>query len=122
MMPPLLAKLSGLVSRRGRPERRAVRRLTPGALTPCQFNLPGEGGSRPAWVHNMSSRGAGILAAADYPPGTPLHLLLVNAAHTFAVTIEMTVVRSYRATNGNFFLGGRFDRELTHDELRPFLI
>jgi hypothetical protein len=122
MLPPILARLTTLIAKRGRLERRAARRVTPGSLTPCQVRAPGEDSPRPAWVHNVSTRGAGILTCADYPPGTLLELLLVNASHIFSVAVAMTVVRSYRAANGDYFLGGEFARELTHDELRPFLL
>jgi hypothetical protein len=122
MMPPILAKLTRLVStKRGRIDRRAFRRLTPGHLTPCQVRPPGEP-PRPAWVHNLSLHGAGILADREYEPGTRLGLLLVNAAHTFALSVEMDVVRCFRVVSGDYFVGGEFDRQLRHDELMPFMI
>jgi hypothetical protein len=121
MMPPILAKLSNLVGKRERAERRAFRRLTPGHLTPCQLRLSDEE-TRPAWVHNLSPRGAGLLADRECPPGARVRILLVNAAHTFALSIEMDVVRCFRVVNGDYFVGGQFTRQLGHDELMPFMM
>jgi hypothetical protein len=122
MMPPILAKLTSLVGKRGRMERRAFRRLTPGHLTPCQVRVAGLETPRPAWVHNLSLRGAGILTDQEYPPGSRIGLLLVNSAHTFAVAVDMEVVRSFRVVNGDYFVGGQFVRQLRHDELMPFMM
>jgi hypothetical protein len=122
MTPPILAKLSNLVGKRGRLERRAFRRLAPGHLTPCHIYPPGCDEPRSAWVHNLSLRGAGILADEEYPPGTRLKLLLVNSAHTFALSMELEVVRCFRVINGDFFVGGLFERQLGHDELLPFMV
>jgi hypothetical protein len=122
MMPPILAKLTTFVGKRGRAERRAFRRLTPGHLTPCEVRIPGVEGPRSAWVHNLSLRGAGILTDQEYPPGTRVALLLVNAAHTFALSVEMEVIRCFRVVNGDYFVGGHFIRQLRHDELLPFMM
>jgi hypothetical protein len=124
MMPPILAKLTAFVGRRGRGrvERRAFRRLTPGHLTPCEVRIPGVGEPRPAWVHNLSLRGVGILTEQEYRPGMRVGLLLVNAGHTFALSTEMEVVRCFRVVNGDYFVGGHFIRQLRHDELLPFMM
>jgi hypothetical protein len=122
MVPPILTKLSNLVGKRGRSERRAYRRLTPGHLTPCHVRLSGTETTRSAWVHNLSLRGAGILTDEEYPPGTRVTMLLVNAAHTFALTVDMEIVRSFRVVNGDYFCGGQFTRQLGHDELMPFMM
>jgi hypothetical protein len=122
MMPTVLAKLSSLVTKRGRMERRAFRRLTPGHLTPCHVRAPGAEMHRPAWVHNLSPGGAGILTDQEFCPGTPLRVLLVNAAHTFALSMEFDVVRCFQVVNGDYFVGGQFRRQLRHDELLPFMM
>ncbi len=122
MMTPLLTKLTGFAGKRRRVERRAFRRLTPGRLTPCQVRPPGESSARAGLTHNLSLRGAGILTDREYAPGTRLGLLFVNAAHTFALALELEVVRCFRVVNGEYFIGGRFDRQLRHDELIPFLV
>lgn len=122
MMPPILAKLTSLVTKRSRVDRRACRRLTPGHLTPCQVRLAGTEAPRAAWVQNLSLRGAGILADREFRPGSRIGLLLVNAAHTFALSVEMEVVRCFRVVNGDYFVGGKFSRQLGHDEMMPFMM
>jgi hypothetical protein len=122
MMPPILAKLITFTGKRGRVDRRASRRLTPGRLTPCEVRIRGVEEPRSAWVHNLSLRGAGILTEQEYLAGTRITVLLVNAAHTFAVSMEMEVVRCFRVVNGDYFVGGRFIRQLGHDELLPFMM
>ena len=42
-------------------------------------------------------------------------LLLVNAPHTFSLSVGMTVVRSHRVARGDYFLAGQFTRPLRHD-------
>ena len=121
MFPPILSKLTALAGRGRRAERRSCRRTRPAGTTPCRVRGPGESDGHDACVHNLSLNGAGILAGREYPPGTPLTLLLVNAAHTFSLSAEMTVVRSFRAAHGGYFLGGRFVNPLRFDELLPFL-
>ena len=122
MMAPILSKLTGFVGKRTRIERRAFRRLTPGHLTPCHVSIPGTDATRPAWVQNLSVRGAGIVTNRECLVGTQVQLLLVNSAHTFALAISMDIVRCFRVLNGNYFIGGRFTRQLRHDELLPFMI
>lgn len=122
MVPQVLSKLSRLIGKRSRLERRAFRRLTPGNLTPCQIRRPGAAAPKPAWVHNLSLRGAGILTDEEFAPGTTMLLLLVNAAHTFALSVEMDVVRCFRVVNGDYFVGGQFHRLLEHNELMPFMM
>jgi hypothetical protein len=119
---PILAKFSGIVRRRGKVDRRAFRRLTPGHLTPCQIRAAGNEAPRPARTHNLSLGGAGILSDREYSPGTLVSLLIVNAAHTFALSVEMEVVRCFRVVNGDYFIGGRFRRKLEHNELMPFML
>jgi hypothetical protein len=117
-----LSRMSAFVQRRSRPqERRAAKRLTPAHVTPCTLTPPG---GRPAGarVHDLSVKGIGILAEEKYRPGTVLRVLLVNAAHVFAVSVEVEVVRCFRMVSGDYFVGGRFRTALTPDELLPFML
>ena len=122
MLPPILTKLTALVGKARRAERRRTRRIAPPQVTPCQIRTPGDPEAREAWVHNLSPYGAGVVARQDLPPGTDVALLLVNAPHTFSLSVGMTVVRSHRVARGDYFLGGQFTRPLRHDELLPFLL
>ncbi len=122
MFPPLLQKLSALVGRRNRSERRITKRLFPGAMTPCEIQKVGQEGRQSAWLHNLSCQGAGLLVDNEFAPGTLIRLLMVNAAHTFALNVELRVVRCQRIINGEFFIGGQFTRDVCHQELVPFIL
>jgi PilZ domain len=122
MKSQIRSKLWSLVQRRLQVERRRVKRLVPSRRTFCQFQGPGDELATAGSVQDLSLKGAGILAPRNYPPGTSLHLLLVNAAHTFSLTVDLTVIRSSRAANGQYFLAGPFGRELLHDEVVPFVV
>jgi hypothetical protein len=122
MLLSFLSRMSALVQRRSRPhERREVKRLAPGQVTPCTLTPPA-GQSTPAWVHNLSIKGIGILAEQEHRPGAVLRVLLVNAAHVFALSVEVEVVRCFRLVTGEYFVGGKFRRTLSPDELRPFML
>jgi hypothetical protein len=108
--------------RRARRERRAAKRLAPLQRTLCYMQRCGETTSAIAAVQNLSPRGVGLLSQRDCPIGTVLSLLLVNATSTFALPIEMKVVRCFRAAGDRFYLGGPFNRPLRHDEFVPFLV
>jgi hypothetical protein len=122
MLLSFLSRMSALVQRRSRPrERRAARRLAPGHVTPCNLTPPG-GPPVGAWVHNLSVKGIGILAEEEHRPGTVLRVLLVNAAHVFALSVEVEVVRCFRLVTGEYFVGGQFRVALRPDELGPFML
>ncbi len=122
MLPPIIHKLSALVRRRPRVERRAAKRLTPGAMTPCQVRPAGGDDATAAWIHNLSRTGVGIITPAALPPGTMIEILMCNSAHTFSLTGRVRVVRCMRVVSGHFLLGGEFTDALQHDELIPFMV
>jgi hypothetical protein len=122
MLPPIIAKLSALVQKRARIERRRARRVSPGSLTPCLLRATAEARPHEGWLHNLSVRGAGMLIDRAYPTGTTVQVLLVNGGHTFSLSLELEIVRCFKVVNGDFFLGGKFTRDLTYEELAPFLL
>lgn len=122
MLLSFLARMTALVQRRPRPvERRKARRLAPSQVTPCKLTPPG-GQPSGGWVHNLSVKGIGVLADQEYRPGMVLRALLVNASHVFALSVEVEVVRCFRLVTGEFFIGGQFRRDLSPDELGPFML
>ena len=121
MLSPILEKLTALVGRRSRSERRINKRLFPGAMTPCEVQRVGDEAREAAWLHNLSVQGAGLLVDHEYAPGTMVRLLVINAAHTFALAVEMRIAWCHRIINGDYFIGGQFTREVTHQELVPFM-
>jgi hypothetical protein len=122
MLPPILQKLSALIGRPKRSERRVSKRIVPGAETPCEVQRVGEETRHSARLHNLSAKGAGLLVDCEYPKGTEVRVLVVNAAHTFALALEMRVARCQRTLNGDFLIGGPFTRAVTHQELVPFIL
>jgi hypothetical protein len=122
MLPPILAKLTSLVQKRRREERRLTRRLSLGQSVRCQIRFPGVRRELPARVDNLSVSGVGILASEAIRPRSTLQIVLINAPHTFSLTVGVEVVRCCGAVNGDYFLGCKFTRPLTYDEMAPFLV
>jgi hypothetical protein len=102
-------------------ERRRAKRLSPARLTPCMIRS-GDGAELPGWVHNVSVAGGGLLCGRPFVPGAALTVLFINAAHTFALSAELRVVRCYRVVNGDYYVGGQFAQPLRHDEILPFMM
>jgi hypothetical protein len=102
-------------------ERRRAKRLSPPRLTPCTIRAA-DGAQTPGWVHNLSVGGGGLLCGQPVSPGAMLTVLFINAAHTFALSAELRVVRCYRVVNGDYYLGGQFKQPLRHDEILPFMM
>jgi hypothetical protein len=122
MFTPSLPRLSNLVQKPGRSERRAARRVTPAQVVPCLLQPEGKAEGIAGWVHNLSSRGVGVMTEKNLGTGALLTILLVNASHTYAVSLQGQVVRSFRVISGDYFLGCEFNRGLTHEELMPFIV
>jgi hypothetical protein len=83
---------------------------------------PEEPASIEALLQNLSLTGAGLLLDRPLAEGACMDLLMVNADHIRALTLEMTVIRCVRIYTGQYFVGGRFSRQLTSTEITPFLI
>ena len=122
MGPSIATKLTGQVTRPVRSERRASKRHVPATLTPCQLTTSEGEPVDSALVHDLSTTGAGILTEQGIKPGSVVSLLLVNSNHTFALSVDYEVLRCTCSPAGTYFLGGRFARPLTHDEMVPFLV
>jgi hypothetical protein len=122
MLPSFLRNRTGAAPSRSRTERRGAKRLAPGHPTPCLLQAAGAPRPSPAWVHNLSVKGVGLLTRQEFPAGTKVQILLVNAAHVYALSVDMTVIRCFRIVSGDFFLGARFDRVLQPEELMPFMV
>jgi hypothetical protein len=107
---------------RARADRRGARRQMPSQLTPCRITLPDDSCPVGGWLHNLSVKGAGLLLEKPCDAGTAVSILIVNAAHTYSLALEMRVVRCYRVSSGDHFVGGQFDRQLTFDQIVPFFM
>ena len=122
MLPPLLNKIASLMKQRPRVDRRVAKRLSPNNLTPCQIRQEGSDTPQSAWIHNLSNSGVGLISTVEVAVGTTIQILIVNAAHTAALSCQVKVVRSTRVVSGHYFLGGEFSNALQHDEMVPFLL
>jgi hypothetical protein len=118
----LLDWITTLMQRRAPLARREVKRLAPLQRTLCYLQRSGETASAIASVQTLSLKGIGLLAPLEFPRGTVLSLMLVNTSSTFALSIEMTIIRCFRAAGDRFYLGGPFRRTLRHHEIVPFLV
>jgi hypothetical protein len=122
MMSALRSKLSVLVQRRMRVERRSCKRVVPPCPTICLLQSPDGEQRITGVVHDLSLRGIAVLVDRNYPSGSSLHVLLVNASHTFSVEVDMKVVRCFPSIDERFLVAGPFLRPLLHDEMVPFII
>lgn len=118
----LRGKLSALVQRRLQIERRGGKRVAPAQRTVCLLSKSGESGQTASVVQNLSNKGVGLQTERGYQLGEVLHALLVNAAHTFSVSVEVRVARCFQVGDKRYFVGGPFTRSLTHDEIVPFIL
>jgi hypothetical protein len=105
-----------------RVERRAATRIRPPLPMMVQARLPGGEIQPLGVVHDISSTGLSLLARQPWNPGDQFHLLLTNAACTFALTIQMEIVRCHQLMNGEHYVAGRFDRALGPLEMQAFLL
>ncbi len=120
-MPSSLHKqLSAFVQRRLLIERRNSKRIVPVHHTLCLIQSPGTE-QMTALVHNISCQSLALQAEKSYMPGTLLHLLLVNEAHTSSLNVDLNVVRSTRVGN-RYLIAGTFVRPLLHEEVMPFIV
>ena len=119
MKTSLRKQLSIFVQRRTLIERRASKRIVPARRTLCLIQASG-GEETTTLVHNVSCQGLAVQAEHAYAPGTLLHILLVNEAHTFALTMDVNVVRSIRMGD-HYVTAGSFVRPLSHEEVVPFV-
>ncbi|HWG44102.1 MAG TPA: PilZ domain-containing protein [Gemmataceae bacterium] len=122
MKASLRSRLSALVQRRIHVERRGGKRVEPMHRTLCLLQMPGETSQTTAIVQNLSLKGIGVHVDREYTVGATLDLLLVNASHTFSVTLELKVVRCFRAAPNLYFVAGPFTRSLRHEEVVPFIL
>lgn len=122
MASSLRNQLSVLVQRRRQVERRRGKRLAPSHRTFAVLHKEGDGKKTTSLVHNLSLTGIAVHAECDYPLGTILHVLLVNASHIFSVAVDMKVVRCVRENNRSYLIAGPFECSLKYEEIVPFIL
>jgi hypothetical protein len=115
-------KLSVLVQRRLQVERRNGKRIAPNHQTLALLRTGEERDAATSLVHNLSVNGVAVHAERPYPIGTILHVLFVNASHTFSVAVDVKVVRCVREIGNGYLIAGPFSRSLSHEEIVPFIL
>lgn len=102
-------------------ERRIAPRRQPAMGTVCRLDPGPDGEPRIGLVWNISATGISMLLHEPREPGSliPGELETVAGGNILAVT--MHVVHVKQLGNGDYFLGGHFQRPLTADEMQPFV-
>jgi hypothetical protein len=112
--------LSIFVQRRRQIERRSSKRIAPAHRTLCLIQSSGAEQTT-ALVYNISCQGIAMQAEQSYAPGTILHLLLINEAHTASLSVCLSVTRSI-PIGDRYTIAGSFVRSLAHEEVKPFIL
>ncbi len=104
-------------------ERRIANRFQPAFGTVCRFRPRGEAGEASVGlVWNISETGVSMLLADPPKRGTELDAELTSESGNLMLPAVLRVVHVREMPIGDFFLGAQFDRPLTADELKRFLI
>jgi hypothetical protein len=102
-------------------ERRSGKRIVPVRRTLCLIRSAAHEEWKTGLVQNLARNGIAVQSGTNYSPGTLLHLLIVNEAHTFSLAVDMNVVRCIRVSDQHL-IAGPFTRPLLHEEVVPFII
>lgn len=85
-------------------------------LTPGQGVAEGIG-----LVWNISLGGVSLLTSKPIEPGTHVNGQLTTMTGATQLPIEFSVTHLSKLQTGDYCVGGRFDRLLADDEMKPFV-
>lgn len=87
----------------------------------CMLSLGDEPKTAALRIENISV--AGIMLAVDgtLPIGAVAHVELSRTTHNFTCSRQMRVVYAFRASSGEYLVGGSFTRPLSDVELQNLL-
>jgi hypothetical protein len=122
MKSSLLHKLSSLVQRPRKVERRIGSRITPNSNTLALLRTGESQETTTGYVVDLSAQDAAFLAERDYPPGTILKVLLINSLHTFSLAVDVKVARSTRGSGRMYLIAGPFSQPLQHEQIVPLIV
>src|SRR5262249_362519 len=97
---------------RRQPAMGTVYRLDEGADKPPALGL----------VWNISTSGVSMLLTEPRDSGATLAGTLETETGGHALPVRVRVIHVKKLDNGDYFVGGQFDRPLAADEMRPFVV
>ena len=103
-------------------ERRIATRRQPAMGTVCRLDTDRAGPSALALVWNISLTGISVLVSEPRATGTVLNGYLERMECDHTLRIAMRVIHTKKLETGDYFLGAHFERPLTADELKSFVV
>ena len=102
-------------------DRRRAPRRQPAQGTTCQLAASAGQQPRLGLVWNISLTGVSMLLGEPLEPGTQFQGELIAADGRTSLGLSMRVQHLCKLRTGDYFVGGHFQRQLTAQELRPFV-
>ncbi len=122
MKSSLQNQLFALAQPHRKAERRGGRRITPNEQTLALLQTEDNQEISTALVRNLSAKGVAVLAQRNYPLGAVVHVLFINASHTFSLATKIEVARSKREGNQLYLIAGSFSQSLKHEQIVPLIV
>jgi PilZ domain len=104
-----------------RPERRRSPRRQPTRGTVCKLTAGSGENIGLGLVWNISQTGVSMLLGKPLPPGTELKAELVAGDGHTSLGMSLKVAHLSKLATGDYFIGSQFDRQLTLQEMQPFV-
>lgn len=102
-------------------ERRAAVRRKPAQGTICRIARGPAGAPAVGLIWNISRSGVSMLMSAAPDVGAELAGVLETIEGGHALRVDLEVVHARPIATGDFLVGAAFDRQLTADEMEPFV-
>jgi PilZ domain-containing protein len=102
-------------------ERRRSHRRQPAQGTVCKLNSAAGEALGLGLVWNISQSGVSMLLGKAIDPGTELKGELVAADGHTSLGLGLKVAHLSKLETGDYFMGCQFDRQLSEQEIRPFV-
>lgn len=103
-------------------ERRVHARLRPARSQCCQLLLKGMASPLTAWVQNLTGRGMAVLVDRPLQPDEQMEVMLISPQATSCLRAPLKVTRHFQTETGDWYVHGVFERNLTPQELGPFVV
>ena len=103
-------------------ERRHSPRRQPTLGTTCRLMSQAGKSLGVGLVWNISASGVSMFVGTKLDPGTELKGELFASETRDALALTLRVAHLAKLLTGDYFIGGQFERPLTEQELRPFVV